>query len=160
MASKKLRESQAGSIKASVASDASDWLLKFVAVFERSFLYESSELQEVQGIADLQTATVRAMVHTLIESGMSSESLVERVEQTIIELDSGDLKWSSKLNNRRLALIDKLIQESITQAEKLELAGLTATMRKHTDSEQNLPMEGARAIHKRLLDAESKDQKH
>ena len=160
MASKKLRESQVGSTKASVASDANDWMMKVVAEFERSFLVESSGLQENARIADLHKATVWAMVHTLIDSGMSSETLVERVGQAITELDPVDVKWSSKLNNRRLNLIDKLIQESITQAEKLELARLAAAMRQHVDSEQNLPMQGGRALHKRLLKAELKDQTH
>jgi hypothetical protein len=65
--------------------------------------------------------------------------------------------WSAESNRRRLALIDKQIQQSISLAEQLELARLTAQMRAQVDTEINLPLQGARAIHKRLLAVERKD---
>jgi hypothetical protein len=43
----------------------------------------------------------------------------------------------------------------MTPGESLELAGLTRMMRDHVESEANLPFEGARALHRKLLQPES-----
>jgi len=128
--------------------------MKFVPDFERALVDESARLQEHTDITEFQNATVR----TLLDSGMSVESLTESVGQVLNDLDPIDAEWNSRRNKRRLALIDKQIQRSITPAEKLELARLTTAMRQHVDSEANLPIQGARALHKKLLAANVKDQ--
>jgi len=154
MADKKLREPCAGTKAASVGPDAKFWMMKFVPDFERALVDESARLQEHTDITEFQNATVR----TLLDSGMSVESLTESVGQVLNDLDPIDAEWNSRRNKRRLALIDKQIQRSITPAEKLELARLTTAMRQHVDSEANLPIQGARALHKKLLAANVKDQ--
>lgn len=52
----------------------------------------------------------------------------------------------------------KEIQEALSPAEKIELAGLTGIMREHLDSEANVPMEGAKALHRKLLELAAEDE--
>ena len=59
------------------------------------------------------------------------------------------------MNQRRFALIDKEIQGSLTPAESVELAGLKSIVRDHVDAEANLSIDGARALHRKLLQLES-----
>ncbi len=54
------------------------------------------------------------------------------------------------MNKRRFELIDGDIQGTLSRAEQIELAGLTQLMREHVDSEVNLPLEGARKLHRLL----------
>ncbi len=56
------------------------------------------------------------------------------------------------LNQRRFELIDREIQETLAPAERVELTGLTRIMREQLESEANLPMEGAKALHRKLLE--------
>jgi hypothetical protein len=65
--------------------------------------------------------------------------------------EKADTVWNDELNAKRFELIDKGIQGSLTPAETIELAGLTRSMRDHVESDVNLPMTGARALHRKLL---------
>ena len=75
----------------------------------------------------------------------------EEIADRLVPND-GDAAWSSQKNARRLALIDKKIQQTITPKEAIELLRLTKQMRVHCDSEEMVPLEGARRLHRRLLD--------
>lgn len=160
MASKRLREPGRNAKPGVVDAEAQFWMMKFVPAFERAMLDESVELPRPSTISDLHDATIRAMLRTLMDSGMTPETFVEQVGQAFADLQPNETKWTPQLNKRRLALIDRQIQHSISLDEKLELARLTATMRQHVDSEENLPMQGARALHKKLLESSEKDPKH
>jgi hypothetical protein len=85
---------------------------------------------------------------------MDFEPAAELLGQAVAQCRSVDIGWSDALNQRRFELIDKEIQGSLTPAERIELAGLTRSMREHVESETNLPMEGARALHANLLQLE------
>ena len=50
------------------------------------------------------------------------------------------------------------IKGSLSATESIELAGLTRIMRHHVESEMNLPMQGARNLHRKLLQLNSKDE--
>ena len=52
----------------------------------------------------------------------------------------------------------KEIQETLGPAERIELAGLTGIMREHLESEANVPMEGAKALHRKLLELAAEDE--
>ena len=47
------------------------------------------------------------------------------------------------------------IQGTLSREERLELAGLTQVMREHVDTENNLPFEGAKKLHRYLTDLDS-----
>lgn len=97
------------------------------------------------------------LLATYLDSGMDFESAVELLGQVVVQRLSVDVAWSDALNQRRFALIDKEIQQSLTPAESIELAGLTRIMRDHVETETNLPMNGARALHRKLLQLKATD---
>ena len=105
-----------------------------------------------------QVATARAILATFHESGIEVESALELFGRVALEKTPGDFIWSDALNQRRFALIDKEIQGTLTAAESLELAGLTRMLREHVESETNLPLDGARALHRKLLQLKSKGE--
>lgn len=104
---------------------------------------------------------MRAVKLTLLESGMDHAEILELFGQVALEVANapGKLEWNSELNKRRFELIDRDIQGTLSRREEIELAGLTQLMREHIDSEANLPVEGARNLHRLLsqFGAESTD---
>jgi hypothetical protein len=82
---------------------------------------------------------------------MEPETALETLGRIILEHKSPRLAWNDAANRRRFALIDKEIQGTLTAAESIELAGLTRLMRDQVDAEANLPMDGARRLHRKLL---------
>jgi DNA-binding MarR family transcriptional regulator len=60
--------------------------------------------------------------------------------------------WTEAKNARRCDLIDKKIQETISDAELLELEKLQEHLRRHLDRVAPYPIEGARKLHKQLLE--------
>lgn len=139
-----------------VLTDADPWIRQFVKHFELHALAASRELALDASVSELQAAMARAILATYLDSGLDFESAVELLGQVAIEMPSAAVAWSDELNQRRFALIDKEIQGSLTAAEKIELAGLTRVMRKQIESEINLPMNGARELHRRLMQLPSK----
>ncbi len=151
-------ETEWGSGRASTSEHANDWIRRFVHQLEVNFADTSLSLPPDAHVLEYQIATIRAMFRTLLDSGMDSESFAGAVGRVLIEKRPVSIGWNSALNQRRFELIDKEIQETLTPAERVELAGLTAIMREHLDSEANLPMEGAKALHRKLLELAVKDK--
>ena len=60
--------------------------------------------------------------------------------------------WSDELNERRIELIDKDIQGTITAGERAELAELQRKAVAYRDRVAPLPIEGARRLHQQLLE--------
>ena len=158
MDSKKPHETELGSRRVPISEHANDWIRKFVQQLERNFVDTSLSLPPDARIFEYQRATIRAVFHTLLDSGMDSESFAETVGRILIEKRPDTIEWNSEMNQRRFELIDKEIQETLTAAERIELAGLTAIMREQLESEANLPMEGAKALHRKLLKLAAKDR--
>ena len=131
------------------------WLRQFIKQFEVHVLEANRDLPPDASVADSQVATARAILATYLDSGMEYESAVELLAQAAVESGSVDLAWNDASNQRRFALIDKEIQGELSPAESIELAGLTRIMRHHAESETNLPMKGARVLHRKLLQIES-----
>ena len=137
-----------------ISGDVDDWIRQFVRHLELHFLDASDNLPSGAGISDLHVATARAILETFIDSGMESQAVLELLGRVALEGRSSEVAWSDALNRRRFALIDKEIQGTVTAAERIELAGLTRVMREHVESETNLPMRGARALHQKLVQLE------
>jgi hypothetical protein len=138
-----------------ISAAADDWIRQFIKVFELHVLDASRALPPGSSVSDSQAATARAILATYLDSGMEFESVVELLGQVALGWRSGIIVWSEALNQRRFELIDKEIQGSLTPAESIELAGLTRSLRDHVESETNLPMKGARALHQKLLQLKS-----
>ena len=99
---------------------------------------------------------------TLLDSGADDEQVQNLFGRVALgehfQVPEG-LKWNAELNKRRFELIDMDIQGTLSYAEQLELAVLTQLMRDHVDSEMNLPIAGAKRLHRLLseFDSESTD---
>ena len=158
MASKMPPEAERESRRESMSKDGSAWLRQFVKHFELNFSDASRSLPSESRLLDYQDATIRAMLDTLLDSGISNEDFIEILGRVWIERGSEFVEWNSELNRRRFELIDKDIQDALSPAERIELAGLTRIMREQLDLETNLPLEGARALHRKLLDMDVTDK--
>jgi hypothetical protein len=152
---RKLPESDPPESRETFSADADIWIRKFIKQFEVHLLDASRHLPPDASVADSQVATARAILSTYLDSGMEYESAVELLAQAAVEWRSVDAVWNDASNQRRFALIDKEIQGELTPAEGIELAGLTRIMRHQVESETNLPMKGARALHRKLLQLKS-----
>jgi hypothetical protein len=141
---KKQPEPKTAGNGASIPDHASDWLQQFAKHLELYFADCCDSLTPSADRSEYQWATIRAIMQTLQDSGMSIESICEMIGQVVIEQQVAPVEWSSELNQRRFALIDREIQGDITPVERIELSGLTRVMREHLDSETNLPLAGAR----------------
>jgi hypothetical protein len=133
-----------------ISADADFWIRQFIKHLELHFLDASRDLPPDADYSELQLATAQAILGTYLDSGMELQSVMELFGRVAVEWRSVGVTWSDALNQRRFALIDRKIEGSLTPAESIELAGLTRIMRDHVESEANLPIEGVRALHRKL----------
>ena len=155
MATRKPPESEPPESRETISAEADRWIRQFIRQFESRVLDTSRHLPPDAGVSESQVATARAMLATYLDLGMEFEAARELLGQVAVESQSADVAWSDALNQRRFVLIDKEIQGALTPAESIELAGLTRIMREHVESETNLPMKGARSLHRKLLQLDS-----
>lgn len=152
MAVKKQPDSDPGHIQ-----EATDlWFRQFLKHLELSLLATGQKLAADAEPADYGLFAVQAVKTTLIESGLDEQQVIGLLGQAALQqaAQTPDLEWNEDLNRRRFHLIDGDIQGCLSREERLELAGLTQLMRATADSEVNLPLDGARKLHQRLLDSD------
>lgn len=65
----------------SVSHDASDWFRAFSKQLNANFIPSASDLPFEADIPDYQVATLRAVLQTLVESGMITEVIRKEVHQ-------------------------------------------------------------------------------
>lgn len=157
MAVKKQPESGAGEI----SKTANDWFRQFVKLLELFFVETGQGLTPDAKAPDYRLAAMRAVKLTLVESGIDDDEIVDLFGRIALEETNAPkkLEWNTELNKRRFELVDGDIQGTLSRAEQIELAGLTQLMREQVDSEVNLPLKGARKLHRHLsgFDSESTD---
>ncbi len=158
MTTTKPHESEQPESHKAISADTDDWIRQFIKHFELHLLDASRTLPPGASVYESRVATVQAILTTFIDSGMEFEGILELFGQVAVNLRSPDVTWSDALNQRRFALIDKEIQGALTPAETVELAGLTRIMRDQVESENNLPMKGAQALHRKLLQLGSQEE--
>jgi hypothetical protein len=154
MAVKKQPESNAGEI-----SEVVDlWFRQFLNFLELAIVETERRLPSDATPADFSLAAMRAVKRTLQDSGIDDDAIAALFGQVALEDTNGPEKpvWNVELNKRRFELIDGDIQGTLSRAEQLELARLTQLMRAHADSEVNVPLEGAKKLHRLLADFEMK----
>lgn len=160
------RQREPGRVKPAedISAQADDWIRQFIRHLESNCIDMSRHLsgnakdaacQSRELFEELQRATVRAVVATIVDSGIDLETALEELAHAALKQRSPLSGWNDAMNARRFVLIDKEIQGTISLDESVELAGLTRIMREHVESERNLPLEGARALHEKLLKLES-----
>lgn len=145
---------QPDSVPGKIPEAANEWLRLFLKHFEIHLVEHAQRLNAESLLRDLSLAALRAVKLTLLDSGLPAERLTELLGLVAFE-NAGTtetLQWNGQLNARRFALIDQEIQGTLSDNHKLELVALTQLMRLTIDSEQNLPMEGARKLHRILTE--------
>ena len=130
-----------------------EWIRRFVNQFDARLADAGRRLSSEASEFELRQLAVRSMLATLVEDGLAPESTLELLGAAALERTSANVTWNDALNERRFSLIDKDIQGTLTPAESIELAGLTQIMRASVESEARLPMKGARALHRKLLES-------
>jgi hypothetical protein len=138
----------------SLSGDADEWGRLFVKNLELEYASTASTLPADAAWPDFQQAMMLAIGKVFEDSGAIAEDVArlrEELGNRFLPAEK-DGAWSRENNSRRLDLIDKKIQQAITPAEAVELARLTRQMRAHCDREEMVPLEGARELHRRLLD--------
>jgi hypothetical protein len=137
MTVKKQPESSAGEL----CESANDWFRQFLKLLEIYMAETGQALRSDSDSAELRLAAMRAVKLTLRDSGVDEEEIVNLYGQIAIEEKgvANEPVWNTELNKRRFELIDGDIQGTLSRAEQIKLAGLTHLMRKHVDSEVNLP---------------------
>lgn len=143
---------------AKIDEHALDWFRVFLKHLEIELIDSAGDLPAEAGSKDYALTALKAARRTLVESGLDHEQVLALFGRAAYApiASKETRKWNSELNKRRFELIDKDIQGTISQTERLELADLTQLMRQHVDSDSNLPMQGAQRLHRHLLDLEAK----
>jgi len=139
-----------------IPTNAEDWIRQFVKHLEAHFLDAAGDLRTDASDSEVRQTAAKAVIASFLDSGVDHDTLMELFGQAVLENTSADFVWNDELNRRRFELIDKEIQGSLSPPEKVELAGLTRIMRSFVDSEANLPMQQARALHQKLLQVKSR----
>lgn len=145
---------QPDSVPGKIPEAADEWLRLFLKHLEIHLVENAQRLKAEPSLRDLSFEILRAVKLTLLDSGLTAEQLTELLGVVAFEeMGATETKqWNDQLNARRFALIDQEIQGTLSDTDKLELVALTQLMRQTIDSEQNLPMEGARKLHRMLTE--------
>ena len=154
MTVEKRLESNAGALPEAVG----EWMLQFQKLFELYLIDAARDLPPDADESACPHVAVQALKLTLLDSGMDEPSVVELFDRAVTNAPEapGEPEWNSATNDRRLALIDQKIQGKLTRADRRELSELTRLMRNKVDTEANVPLEGARALHRHLLELRGK----
>jgi hypothetical protein len=138
----------------SVSADAIDWGSQFVKHLELEYTSVASRLPTEATWEEFRQAMLRAVLATLLEAGSDLDEISQLLHETPPVNHGPDdaAGWTDECNIRRIALIDKMLQQTLSAKEAVELDRLTARLRLHADSEDLVPIEGARRLHKRLLE--------
>jgi hypothetical protein len=158
MAVKKQPESNPGKLHEAV----NDWFRQFLKHLELYIVETGQSLTSNSNTMDFSRAAIQAVKLTLLDSGADNEqvqNLFGRVALGEDFLFPERREWNAELNKRRFELIDMDIQRTLSHAEQLELGVLTQLMRDYVDSDINLPIAGAKVLHRLLseFDKESTD---
>ena len=123
MSSDEPLELQGGGETRSISSAADDFGRTFVKRLEQQYAELVSELSEKATWLDFQEAMMRAIGIIFEESGAASDIVapLREMANRLVPLDTA-ATWNRDKNARRLGLIDKKIQQTITAEEESELA--------------------------------------
>lgn len=146
----------------SVFSAARKWGRDFVEHLEILYDDVASQLPAGATEVDFRRAMAAAIVLKFDRLGWTPDETTRFFSDALNPKAGFDSSttWTSEKNARRLELIDKRIQQELNRDEAIELERLTALMRVHCDTEETLPLEGARRLHRQLLQTNKPSQPH
>ena len=139
--------------KQALSSDAEDWGRQFMKHLELEYAVSAIGLPANAAQATFRQAMLVAILEVLHDSGASHDDIAQMVAAKLSKstLGNSGASWTDDENTRRLQLIDKWIGRTITDEESVELHRLTDQLRTYCDNEINVPLEGARELHRQLL---------
>ena len=140
-----------------VDAESLSWSETFLKHLEIYYSDAAARLSPSASHSEFRRAMVQAVVTTLADSGASPDEIAHLIKTAAPWSSDADARgrWTSDMNIRRVALIDKMIQRTISPTEAAELDRLTALLRAHADTEELVQVEGAQLLHKHLLDMDS-----
>ena len=138
--------------ESTLSSSALDWSVLFDKHYRNAFQTACEELSSAPTTDELQGAAALAFIATLRDSGIEDPSLVTIVGQAIWGPAKTKDNWTDEKSHRRVDLIDKMFQDTISIQERFELNSLTQNMRAALDTEENLPITGAKKLYTELLE--------
>jgi hypothetical protein len=153
MPSKESREVLGEQAITSVFGSAKKWGRGFVERLETLFLDAASHLPPGADQVEFRKAMIAAIAVALDWEKTSPQEIQRAIQEPLdqgLGLDPQE-KWSSDKSARRLELIDKWIQQKLSSDESIELDHLTALLRSAFDTEEMVPLAGARRLHRQLL---------
>ena len=141
----------------SVAQDWGEQFVKHLEIWYADSICRSDAETDWRGY---RQAMVSAFVATMRDAGADPKEIAQLLAKSIGELSSPRPpgRWTEKESARRLELIDKQIQQSLSVDEMIELARLTSLLRASCDTEENVPLEGAKRLHRQLLGKNPRDR--
>lgn len=132
----------------SISRDALDWSGQFIKHLTIEFESAVGVSHEKNYSADdLRRLMTQAFVKVLIDSGASLYSAYDLLDAARLGiLGKLDGEWTDQKNERRIALIDKSMQQDLSPQETFELFQLTEQLRCAFDTEEFLPIDGPRKL--------------
>lgn len=143
--------------ESTLSSSALEWSVLFEKHYRDAFQTACVGLSANPTNDDLQSAAARAFINALRDSGIKDPTLVAIVGEAIWGPAKTEGDWTEEKSLRRIALIDKMFQDTISNRERFELNSLTQNMRAALDTEENLPMSGAKKLYSELLEMDDDD---
>ena len=134
-----------------IHGDTESFREHFVKIFETELKDAAEQLSDGASLIDLRRAVMKSVLAALSESGANADE----ISRLLLECAAGSTPhpgegWSREKNARRVELIDKLIQQTLSAEEEVELARLTEQLRRQFDTEEFVPLEGASRLLERL----------
>ena len=95
-------------------------------------------------------------VHLFDASGNDALVVMRSIDfqrvQRLLDDDQLEIQWTAELEKRRQALIDQKYNQSLTAAERMELAVLQRQAEKHADEDAPPDLGNTKAVYQELLD--------
>jgi hypothetical protein len=129
------------------------WGREFVHDLEVVYQEEVASLKADASEVDFRRAMASAILVALDKLGLDPAGatlLFKQIAHQFVRVGA-DHAWTGEKFARRLELIDKRIQQTLSPEEAIELDFLTELMRATCDTELTVPLEGARRLHRQLL---------
>jgi len=142
-----LRRFGVGSIMAVRLDDWENYGIGVMLAYSHGTLQMRAAIEESVAFMALSKQCVNITAHLLLRQ-IASVTIADLVGLPAAEVQ---IEWTQEKADRRCELIDKQIQRTISSHEQIELERLTEELCAHVDTEENVPLAGARRLHARLL---------
>ena len=145
---------------APVNAELTDLASKFASLMESNFIAELPDAASQESMGDFRRQMMSSFITSMCDTGATEAEVAALLQSALNRLLVPTHEpWSDVKNERRVNLIDRSIQGTLSSDEAFELDQLTAEMRRHCETEEAMPTRGARKLHEYLsgLDESASD---